>query len=1235
MTEFAAADAERRHREREPARSAQHRVHGTGVAGILSLQSLAGNHAVSQLLRPRPGAGNSVAGTSIGGTQSAAELASDEYFKTDSQLGEPPNNQCLPGEPSASSASVRDDHARPASEETDPSSAGTAATTAQKSEAGTGLVGNAPVARLIALQQRDRPGVASKRPVDRRPPNAAPALRAQPVAGLPTLARVPATAEPAVAGGPPGPAATAERLDPALEALVTRLRPVVASDPDDRSGRLRRAVASLDPSARRAVLTRLMPLMSPSLAAVVSGASANAASGGDTVMRPAGAAPPPPPSSGPDQPRGSGSPTPSAQRDGSGSAAAAGRPTARAAPLVERAPGIPGRGGPDARTGAERSAPTGRQGQAVNGHGGATAGPIAAADASAFSADGLTRVTQPDPPVDRGADPWTGLVTESPRLEQALGPLRASVAAARSRVSAAAQQSRQSVGLAAGQARQDVEATVAALTAQLAAMGETAHAQLRAGAIEQQAAVSAAVSQEQQAVRAAVAAEADRFTTTTADQSGNVRSLAERQHQDAMALGTSSADRARSQSEGQAQAAEGQGRAVASSYHDDDPDRAAAMGGAARQVAAAQAEDIRHAAPDLAHGAQEQAGRAATTSTDPAQQAAESINRSASPGRAAILDLGAGVADQMRDGSKAAHDGLGSMTGDLGGGLTDLFTTLYDRVRELHRMQIDQVSVVERAVLDQVDTVETQAQQRVDAVAIETAVRLAGRRGRVRAGEPDGAAAVADGASTALAGLGGAATDQLGAITAEGRTAAAGIEQHAGESGQAVVAGQRTSGESVVAQLGQTLTQTTTTATAGAATTANELRTGNQQLADQATGQMSSGYTQAAQQVTSTVDGGLQQNTTAVNQLGAHIGQAADQAAEEYDRPWWKKALYAVGKAALYLAAAIIATLILAVVIWVAAAVLAAAGIIAGISFATAFAIAVVVGAAAFFLYECYTRAKAYRAEHGPTHGFWQTLGVTLGIVTASAFSVIGLTQIIEGARGKRFFSDREMTSQERYDSVIGGVFALVLTLFGGRLFGRGGPRTEPGGGPVLDPAGSPVLDPGGGGGPRPADPIPAPDPNAPRPADPAIDPADPNANPPEPVPAGRALGLRDAAAQAIRRLENIKDDPVGDVNSQPRHNHYAAARREAAGEVVARRPDGRPYSHIGDLQRACDGLFNVRETLLREEANPPDTMTERGMNVLLERLAQVNRMINRLAGFLNEIGHGQFPPYHEWPPGS
>lgn len=82
-------------------------------------------------------------------------------------------------------------------------------------------------------------------------------------------------------------------------------------------------------------------------------------------------------------------------------------------------------------------------------------------------------------------------------------------------------------------------------------------------------------------------------------------------------------------------------------------------------------------------------------------------------------------------------------------------------------------------------------------------------------------------------------------------------------------------------------------------------------------------------------------------------------------------------------------------------------------------------------------------------------------------------------------------------------------------------------------------------------------------------------------VAPGRELGLRQDAMNALRSLENVKTDPIGDVNSQPNHNHYAAARREAAGEVVARRPhDGRPYSHIGDLQRSYDALSTIRATL-------------------------------------------------------
>jgi hypothetical protein len=135
--------------------------------------------------------------------------------------------------------------------------------------------------------------------------------------------------------------------------------------------------------------------------------------------------------------------------------------------------------------------------------------------------------------------------------------------------------------------------------------------------------------------------------------------------------------------------------------------------------------------------------------------------------------------------------------------------------------------------------------------------------------------------------------------------------------------------------------------------------------------------------------------------------------------------------------------------------------------------------------------------------------------------------------------------------------------------------------------------------------------------------------------PRVRELGLRPEATKAIRSLEKIKSNTVGDINAKDYHNHYSAARKEAAGQVVAQKVSGLPFDHIKDLQQACDGLFNVRDVLNGEANNPPDTMTDRGLDVLLARISEVNRLINRLAGFLNEIGQGSFPPYHQWPPGS
>ncbi|MFB7372624.1 putative T7SS-secreted protein [Streptomyces sp. NPDC056222] len=117
-----------------------------------------------------------------------------------------------------------------------------------------------------------------------------------------------------------------------------------------------------------------------------------------------------------------------------------------------------------------------------------------------------------------------------------------------------------------------------------------------------------------------------------------------------------------------------------------------------------------------------------------------------------------------------------------------------------------------------------------------------------------------------------------------------------------------------------------------------------------------------------------------------------------------------------------------------------------------------------------------------------------------------------------------------------------------------------------------------------------------------------------------RGLGLSDEAMNAIQKLENIKADPIGRINSDPDHNHYSAARREAGGEVVARKPDGTPYDHVADLTQAQQGLENVRKALWREMERLPDGMTERGLEVLLKKHDETVYHLDRVKGFLHQI---------------
>ncbi|MEU2073519.1 putative T7SS-secreted protein [Streptomyces sp. NPDC013489] len=117
-----------------------------------------------------------------------------------------------------------------------------------------------------------------------------------------------------------------------------------------------------------------------------------------------------------------------------------------------------------------------------------------------------------------------------------------------------------------------------------------------------------------------------------------------------------------------------------------------------------------------------------------------------------------------------------------------------------------------------------------------------------------------------------------------------------------------------------------------------------------------------------------------------------------------------------------------------------------------------------------------------------------------------------------------------------------------------------------------------------------------------------------------RGLGLSDEAMNAIQKLENIKADPIGRINSEPNHNHYSAARREAGGEVVARKPDGTPFDHVQDLTQAANGLENVRKALWKEMEKLPEGMTERGLEVLLKKHDETVYHLDRVKGFLHQI---------------
>ena len=134
--------------------------------------------------------------------------------------------------------------------------------------------------------------------------------------------------------------------------------------------------------------------------------------------------------------------------------------------------------------------------------------------------------------------------------------------------------------------------------------------------------------------------------------------------------------------------------------------------------------------------------------------------------------------------------------------------------------------------------------------------------------------------------------------------------------------------------------------------------------------------------------------------------------------------------------------------------------------------------------------------------------------------------------------------------------------------------------------------------------------------------------------------GLRKSIEADFASIEKIKYDPLGDVNSKSGKNHYDAARKEAKGEpitnaegeiVVKDTETGKPYSHIRDLQsNGYDALVNILERLMKEKDNRLPGRTSQGDLILDAKIREVNKLINRVQGFLNEIGWPPSRP-HKW----
>jgi RHS repeat-associated protein len=122
-------------------------------------------------------------------------------------------------------------------------------------------------------------------------------------------------------------------------------------------------------------------------------------------------------------------------------------------------------------------------------------------------------------------------------------------------------------------------------------------------------------------------------------------------------------------------------------------------------------------------------------------------------------------------------------------------------------------------------------------------------------------------------------------------------------------------------------------------------------------------------------------------------------------------------------------------------------------------------------------------------------------------------------------------------------------------------------------------------------------------------------------IPGGAGAALK--AARTVEKIDDLGDSarlaargtPTDRLRGHLTRRDLEAARREAAGEVVARRADGTSFNHVQEVRDAQQGLLNRIEKIKGQLGRPSLADAER--RALQKELSQASRLLDHSRRYL------------------